>query len=147
MKKIIFLIFSLLVITGMASAQFRKVPAEVTNAFNMSYPNAKNVTWKSGFTSYEASFEWEGDAAVAKYTNKGEWKETERVRKFDSLNEEIKDGFRKSKYADWEMGEIKEQREKDKETLFRIYVRKSGLNKRYLYFNADGKLVKDSMTL
>lgn len=146
MKKLIFLIFSLFVINGI-SAQFRKVPAEVTNAFNMSYPNAKNVTWKSGFTSYEARFEWEGDPSVAKYSNKGEWKETERERKFESLTNEIKDGFKKSKYTAWEVREVKEQREKDKETLFRVYVRKSDLQKRYLYFNADGQLVKDAMTL
>lgn len=147
MKKYAILVFSLCMTITVSFAQFKTVPAEVTNAFNMSYPHAKNVSWKSGFASYEAKFEWEGDQAVAKYTSKGEWKETERDRKFDSLGDAVKDGFKKSKFSDWEVREVKEQREKDKETLFRIYVRKSDLNKKYLYFNTDGRLVKDAMTL
>lgn len=147
MKKLSILIFSLFFLTAGSYAQFKTVPAEVTNAFNTSYPNAKNVSWKSGFASYEARFEWEGDQAIAKYSSKGEWKETECDRKFDSLTNAVKDGFRKSKFSDWEVREVKEQREKEKETLFRILVRKSDLNKKYLYFNADGRLVKDSMTL
>ncbi len=147
MKKLSVLFIGVLVMVSSSFAQFKTVPAEVTNAFTTSYPTAKNVTWKSGFASYEARFEWNGDATVAKYSNKGEWKETERLRKFDSLAVAVKDGFKKSKYPDWEIREVKELREKDKETLFRIYVRKSDLNKKYLYFNADGRLVKDAMTL
>jgi opacity protein-like surface antigen len=143
MKKLSMLILSLFLLLTASHAQFKAVPAEVINTFNSTYPTAKNVSWKSGFSSYEARFEWEGDKAVAKYTNKGEWKETERARKFDALSNPVKDGFRKSKYTDWEMRDVQEIREKDKETLFRINVRKNDLNTKNLYFNADGKLVKD----
>ena len=142
-----YLLLALLVVFGSIQAQFKSVPAEVTNAFTGTYPKANNVTWKSGFSSYEAHFDIEGDAAVAKYSNKGEWKETERDMQFDNLAPAIRDGFFKSKYKDWEKKEVKELKEKDKDTLYRILVRQSSLSKKYLYFNAQGQLVKDSMTL
>ena len=142
-----YLLLVLLVVLGSVQAQFKSVPAEVTNAFTNTYPAAKNVTWKSGFGGFEAHFEINGDPATAKYTNKGEWKETERDMQFDSLAAVIRDGFFKSKYKDWERKEIKELKEKDKDTLYRILVRQSSLSKKYLYFNAQGQLVKDSMTL
>jgi hypothetical protein len=147
MKKAYILLLLALGIFGGVQAQFKSVPAEVTNAFTSTYPEAKNVTWKSGFGGYEAHFDINGDAATVKYSNKGEWKETERDMKFDSLRPEIKDGFFKSKYSGWERKEIKELKEKDKDTLYRIYVRESTLSKKYLYFNIRGQLVKDSMTL
>jgi hypothetical protein len=147
MKKAYF-VFLLVIglITG-TQAQFKSVPAEVTNAFSSTYPEAKNVTWKSGFSGYEAHFDINGDAAVANYSNKGEWKETERNMQFDNLKSEIRDGFFKSKYSSWERKEVKELKEKDKDTLYRILVRESSLSKKYLYFNVHGQLVKDSMTL
>jgi hypothetical protein len=147
MKKAYILLVLALGMFGGIQAQFKSVPAEVTNAFTTTYPEAKNVSWKSGFSGYEVRFDLGGDAVIAKYSNKGEWKETERNMQFDSLKPEVQDGFFKSKYSKWEKKEVKELKEKDKDTLYRIYVRESSLSKRYLYFNAHGQLVKDSMTL
>src|SRR6187399_1263647 len=122
-----YLLLVLLLMFGASQAQFKSVPAEVTNAFTGTYPKAANVSWKSGFGGFEAHFEINGDPAVAKYTNKGEWKETERDMKFDSLAAAIRDGFFKSKYKDWDKKEVKELKEKDKDTVYRVLVRQSSL--------------------
>jgi hypothetical protein len=147
MKKIVLIVTGCICFGIIGQAQFKKVPATVTSAFATSYPTAKNVSWKSGFSSYEASFDIDGNHGEIKYNGKGEWKETTIDRKFNDLSKEVKDGFSKSKYTDWHIRDVKEMREKDKETLYRVYVSKSDIQKKYLYFNGDGQLVKDSITL
>lgn len=148
MKKISILFLSLVLAMGMLQAQFRKVGAEITNAFAAAYPSATNVTWKDNLTNFEAQFDQSGDHSVAKFTTKGVWMETTRDMKFDNLHAAVKDGFNKSKYKDWEKKEIKEQAVKGKQTLYRIHVSKQEtvINK-YLYFNAQGQLVKDALTI
>lgn len=147
MKKLISLICGFFFLLFSVQAQFKKVPASVTSAFATSYPTAKNISWKSGFSGYEANFEIDGDHGEAKYGGKGEWKETTIERKFASLPAEVRDGFAKSKFPDWHIRDCKEIREKGKETLYRLYVSKSDLQKKYLYFNGTGQLVKDAITL
>jgi hypothetical protein len=147
MKKIPVLFLSLFLIAGIASAQLRKVPSEVTNAFTAAYPLATNVTWKDNLSNFQAQFDQSGDACVAKFNSNGEWLETTRNVKPEHMNASVKDGFNKSKYKDWQRREIKELKAKDKETLYRIYVYKSDLNKRYLFFNEKGQLIRDALTL
>ncbi|NCI47972.1 PepSY-like domain-containing protein [Sediminibacterium soli] len=147
MKKISAIFCGLFCVAAVTQAQFKKVPAEVTSAFAASYPTAKNVSWKSGFSSYEASFDLDGDHGEIKYNGRGEWKETRIERKYESLPKEVKEGFSKSRYTDWHIRDTREMREKDRETAYRIYVSKSDIRKHYLYFNSQGKLTKDAITL
>lgn len=137
----------LLFCVATTQAQIRSVPAEVTNAFAKAYPSATNVTWKDRLTNFEAQFDLSGNHSEAKFNSKGEWLETQTDLKWDGLVSAVKDGFQKSKYADWPREEIKEISEKGKETQYRIYVRKADLNKRYLYFNSKGQLIRDALTL
>lgn len=147
MKKISILLAGLFMTTGLLQAQFRKVTAEVTNAFTAAFPTATNVTWKDNLTNFEAQFDLGGNHSVAKFNNKGEWLETQTDLKFEGLTSAVQDGFNKSKYADWQRAEIKEIKNKGKDAAYRIYVRKTDLQKRYLYFNAKGQLVRDAITL
>jgi len=149
MKKFSLLFLGLFLTAGMMHAQIRKVTAEVTNAFASAYPAAINVTWKDNLTNFEAQFDLSGDHAVAKFNSKGEWIETTRDMRFENLSFAVKDGFAKSKYKDWNQKEIKELTAKKKETLYRLYVNKEDghLLKKYLYFNTQGQLVKDALTL
>lgn len=147
MKKATILFLGLCMVLGTAQAQIRKVPAEVTNAFTAAYPSATNLTWKDNLTNFEAQFDISGNHAVAKFNSKGEWIETQKDLSFEGLSDGVKDGFNKSKYADWPKEEIKEISARNKATLYRVYVRKADLNKRYLYFNPKGQLVRDALTL
>lgn len=147
MKKTAILFLSLFMVIGMTQAQLRKVPSVVTNAFSAQYPTATNVTWKDNLTNFEAQFDLAGNHSVAKFKSGGEWIETQKDLSFDGLSTAVKDGFAKSKYNDWPREEIKEISTKGKGTNYRIYVRKADLNKRYLFFNTQGQLIRDAITL
>ncbi|HXB43014.1 MAG TPA: PepSY-like domain-containing protein, partial [Puia sp.] len=84
-------------------AQIRKIPAEVTEALKVKYPDAENVSWKDKLSVFAASFEMNNEKYEARFTDKGEWKSTEKEITENDLPDQVKDGLEKSKYADWEM--------------------------------------------
>jgi hypothetical protein len=129
------------------NAQFRKVPVEVTNAFKQKYPAAANVSWKSGLTSHKANFELNGTKYVAEFKSSGQWVKTEGNLTYDKLPKEVSDGFHKSLYSGWEREELTQLDEKERGTEYRIKVRKSSLEKKYLWFNPQGQMVKEALTL
>ena len=149
MKKALFLIACSLVIITASHSQIRKMPAEVTNAFANSYPTAKNVTWRDKLSNFEAQFDLSGVHTVAKYSTKGEWMNTEQDLTLLTVNQNVKDGFNKSKYKDWSVKEIKSIQAKDKATMYRFVVVKDAgdVLKRYLFFSSQGQLTKDALTL
>ena len=130
-----------------AHAQIRKVPAEVTEAFKAKYPDTKNVEWKDKLTGFQASYEMKGVQYQSKFSNKGEWLQTEKNISEEALPAPVKDGYGKSKYTDWQLKEVSQIESKDNSIQYRLFVRKSGVEKKYLYFNPDGKLVRDEITI
>lgn len=128
-----------------AFAQLRKVPAEVTNALKAKYPDAQNVEWKDKLTYFEATFTDDGNEVSADFSNNGEWRETDKKMEFDDLPSAVKDGFQKSKYADWNTGSVTMIEKNDKSVQYKIYAEKSSIiQKKFLYFNKDGQLIKDT---
>ena len=146
MKKV-FLCSLFLSIVFFAEAQIRKIPADVTDAFAARYPHATRVEWKDKLEYFEATFELNGSSITASFSSKGEWEGSERIVNFDDLPDEVKDGFQKSKYADWQKKSVYELQELGKPLQYRVYVQKSGLQKKNLYFDINGKLLKESMIL
>jgi len=146
MKKLCILFVSIFLFAG-SQAQFRKVNSTVTNAFTAAYPTAKNVTWKDNLTNFEAQFDLGGRHTVSKFNEDGSWLETEQDLAYTNLNSAVRDGFMKSKYKDWHQRQIKQIQQKDKATVYRIYVSKSDVTKRYLYFNGQGRLLRDPVTI
>jgi len=147
MKKILAVIIAAGLMFTAVNAQLRKVPAEVTEAFKAKYPNTKNVEWKDKLTGFQVSYEMEGGQYLSKFGNQGEWQQTEKIITEDSLPAPVKDGYGKSKYTDWELKEVSRIENKDNSIQYRLLVRKSGVEKKYLYFDTDGKLVKDAITI
>lgn len=144
------MLFLLLIIAfiGSVSAQIRQIPPGVTDAFSSRYPHAQNVAWKDKITYFEATFNLNSTAMTADFSTKGEWKSSEAKTNFDGLPAEVKDGFSKSKYADWTKGSVMEIQGMGKAVKYKVYVEKSEpFQKRFLYFNANGKLTKDAITL
>jgi hypothetical protein len=147
MKKTV-IVIALLFSMGMTlSAQIRKIPSEVTDTFSIRYPTARKVSWKDNLVGFEASFTVDSAVYVAKFSNKGEWLETDKKIEFNKLSAEIKDGFNKSKYTGWEIRGVMEIAQKGKETVYRILVRKSTLQKIYLFYNKTGQLQKEQTAL
>lgn len=146
MKKISLLVLVVMLFAGAVNAQIRKIPASVTDAFKSRYPHAENVEWKDRITYFEADFTLNGATVSADFSNKGEWKSSESKTTYEALPAAVKDGFNKSKYADWSKGSVAEIQEMGKGVKYKVYVEKSEpFQKKFLWFNASGKLVKDAI--
>ena len=132
----------------MANAQIRKLPSEVTNAFAAKYPEAKDVEWKDKMSNFSARFtSKDSRKCEASFNKKGEWQSTEEDLDSTQLPEEVKDGFSKSRYSDRKLTEIVKIEKKDAEVQYRLLVKKNDVEKKYLYFNKEGKLMKEAVTL
>src|SRR5258706_4009975 len=146
MKLNLTLLFSFFVAFSL-NAQIRKIPADVTESFRSRYPHAERVAWKDDLRSFEAEFILNNYEMKANFTGDGDWLQSDRKMKYDELPETIKDGYQKSKYTDWQMVSVYEITKNMDPLQYRILVKKSGVQKKYLYFSADGKLNKESITL
>jgi hypothetical protein len=147
MKRIIFPIVFFFFLVASTQAQFRKIPSEVTDSMKARFTSATHVTWKDKVTSFQAEFTQGQDNLKANFTSKGEWLRTERKYAFDKVSADIKNGFAKSKYADWSVKEVTEIDDAKEGKRLRITVRKGEMAKRYLFFSPSGQLLSDSMTL
>ena len=137
----------LFAITVTSFSQIREIPQAVRETFANQYPKAENTDFKDYLAKVEVNFEMNGEQMVATYTNKGDWRGTEKDYRFDELEEEIKDGFQKSKFAEWDITETKVLYLPGGSEQYRIRVRKSDVQKKYLYFNTKGRLLREAVTL
>lgn len=151
MKKTIGLILAVafLSVNGLSvSAQFRKIPAEVTDAFSQKFPGATKVEWKDKLTGYSATFELDKVSYLVNYNNKASWESTEQDIEESDLPEEVKSGFDKSKYAeDWTISKIQKIELPKDEIQYRLQIANGDIKKRNLYFNEEGRLLKDKLTI
>lgn len=147
MRKVVILFAASLI--GLSSfAQLRKTPAAVTQAFEKQYPNASNVQYEDNLINVQVHFVTDSAKMIAKYNSDGEWKETEREWNYDSLPADVKLGFDKSKYAaDWKVTETAIIYLPKNETRYRVKVEKGDLQKKYLFFDKNGRLIRDSLTI
>ncbi|MEP6682402.1 MAG: PepSY-like domain-containing protein [Parafilimonas sp.] len=146
MKKTI-LFFLFLSVVVLADAQLRKIPADVTDAFTSRYPHATRVEWRDKLQYFEATFELNNATITANFSSKGDWEGSERMVSFDDLPDDVRDGFLKSKYSDWKKNTMTETQELGKPLQYRISVQKSGIQKKNLYFDTNGKLLKEAIAL
>jgi Putative beta-lactamase-inhibitor-like, PepSY-like len=137
----------LLAVLNTGHAQLRKIPADVTEAFKTKYPDTKNAEWKDKLTSFAVSFEMEDDKYTAKFNNKGEWIQTEKEITEEALPADVKNGYDKSKYTAWKVKSVACIENKDNTVHYRLLVRKNDIEKKYLLFDKDGKLLRDAITI
>jgi len=148
MRKVLNLFAALIFFSFTSFSQVRKIPAEVTTSFEKQYPGAKDVEYKDVLTSVQVRFKLDGEKMIAKYNSKGEWKETEKEVSYDKLAPEIIEGFEKSKYSgDWKVKETAVINSSGGFERYRLKVEKSDVQKKYLFFNKDGKLMREAVTL
>jgi len=140
------LTFLLLLFAGTINAQIRKIPADVTDAFAARYPHAQRVSWKDELANFEAEFTLNGFEMSAEFNGRGEWQNSGKKIKFEDLPSEVQDGFAKSKYGDWQKISITEIEKNSQPIQYRIYVKKSAFGK-YLYFDANGKLLREALKI
>jgi hypothetical protein len=151
MKKIIFYCLALCLTFSLyntAHAQVRKVPAEVTEALRSKYPMAKNVEWRDRLSGFTAVFDLDSVHYEAKFTNKGFWQSTENKMPESELSAAIKDGFQKSKYAEeWTIKKVYKIALREDKTQYRLEIEKNDIQKKQLFFDPTGRLLRDNITL
>ena len=145
-------LLGLLVLTGIAisqpvSAQIRKIPAVVTDAFKYKYRNAESVEWKDKLSHIVVYFHLDGVKYEANFRNDGTWTGSQKEITREELPEEVLEGLDKSKYADWEIVNYYELIQPNDKLEYRLLVSKSNLNKRDLTFATNGRLIRDKLTL
>ena len=145
-RRFLFILACISVFTLSSLAQDDKAPKEVKETFTNQYPNAEDAEYRDNLLNVQVNFTLNGEKMTANYTRKGQWKYTEKDWSFDKLPEAVKDGFQKSKYADWTVEDAKIVYKAGGTERYRVKVKKSDLQKKYLFFNKDGQLVEDSIT-
>jgi len=144
----IFILFVALVLAFSSFAQIRRTPAAVTDAFEKQYPNASKVQYEDNLINVQVHFVTDSGKMTAKYNSDGEWKETEKELNYDLLPKDVKTGFEKSKYSvDWKVTETVIIYLPRNEIRYRVKVEKNDLQKKYLFFNKNGRLIRDSLTI
>lgn len=142
------LIVTVLVFGFSSFAQIRKTPAAVSQAFEKQYPNTSKVQYEDNLINVQVHFVSDSGKMTAKYNGDGEWKETEREYRYEELPADVKTGFDKSKYAtDWKVKETAIIYLPNNEVRYRVKVEKNDLQKKYLFFDNNGRLIKDSLTI
>jgi hypothetical protein len=129
-------------------SQVRKIPTAVNDAFAKQYPNASNVKYEDYIVTVHVHFDADSAKMTAKYNSDGQWKETEREWVYDSLSTDVKDGFQKSKYSvDWRVSETAIIYLPKDELRYRVKVEKNDLQKKYLFFDKNGRLIREALTI
>lgn len=129
------------------NAQFRKIPAVVTDAFRAKYANASGLEWKDKLTSFEADFTSGDKEMKAFFSSKGDWIKTETKHTYNSLPAAVKDGFKKSKFADLSVLDVTQIDTKDEGVQYKVVVKKNEYSKRNLVFSKTGQLLSDNASL
>jgi hypothetical protein len=147
MKRILMVFAFLIACRTISIAQIREIPAAVKDSFSARYPSAEGVRYNDILTAVHVSFTLDGEKMIAKFNNKGGWKETEKAWSFEKFNPDVQDGLSKSKYAEWTVKEAAIVSMPDGSERYRVKVEKDDITKRYLYFNKNGRLIRDAITL
>lgn len=128
-------------------SQVTTIPDQAKEHFFKQYPDAKNVQWENDIVNVNARFEQDSNKMNAEYNNKGIWKRTLKDWTYEKLINDVKDGFKKSKYADREVTDVKVLYLPGYVIQYRLKVEKSEVEKKFLFFNTQGRLVRSSATL
>ena len=149
MKKLICIVMAiaLIAVVKPLKAQFRDVPAAVTNAMKDKYPNAKDISWEDKVSSFQAKFLMDGKTHEARFKKDGTWEVTEKAILFEEMPKAVQDAFNASEFKKWTLRTVAELNNNQGGNEFRIYVRNNTVNRKYLYYGVDGKLLKEAYNL
>lgn len=144
-SKALFVVLALLIL-GNVFAQVVKVPEKSKEHFAKKYPSVKNPDWDNSITYYMASFTMKKESYRAVYHMDGTWDFTEKKIDPNKLPKAVTNSFQKSRFADWEKRSYAYVENNDGEKLYRIEAKK-GIEKKYVFFDKNGKEVKTTATL
>lgn len=143
----LFLLIALIGFILPSNSQVTTIPDQAKQNFFKQYPDAKNIEWSNNVVNVNVRFEQDSNKLFAEYNNKGIWKWTLKEWTFDQLPGDVKEGFSKSKYAGRDVTETRVMYLPGYVIQYRLKVEKSDLEKKYLFFNGDGRLVRSTVAL
>lgn len=139
--------FSISISSAQGFAQVTSIPEQAKENFFRQYPDAKNVQWENNVVNVKVRFEQDSNKLNAEYSNKGIWKNTLKDWTYEQLPEDVKEGLKKSKYADREVTDVKVLYLPGYVIQYRLRTEKNNVEKKYLFFNTAGRLIRTSVTL
>ena len=148
MKKIVLLLMLIggMIVSNDSQAQ-RKIPASVTEDFKTRFPDAAEVEWSSKLSHFLAEFYVGRVPYEVRYSTKGEWASTDEKIEEKDTPKEVLESLSKSKFSDWEILDIFKRTIPNGETQYRILIRKNNALKRFMFYDPNGKYIKEQTTL
>jgi len=128
-------------------SQVTTIPEQAKQSFFKQYPDAQNIKWENNVVNVSVRFEQDSNKLNAEYNNKGVWKNTLKDWTYDQLTSDVKDGFKKSKYADRDVTDVKVLYLPGYVIQYRLRVEKNDVEKKFLFFNTEGRMVRSAVTL
>ena len=145
--RLTFLFVLLFFMVAEGIAQVTSVPGQAKENFAKQYPDAENVEWDNDIIHVNVRFRLGDDEMNAEYNNKGVWKSTLKESNYEDLPTEVKDGFMKSKFAGRDISDVKVVYLPGNIIQYRLKAEKNDVQKKFLWFNDRGRLIRDSNTL
>jgi hypothetical protein len=128
-------------------SQVTSIPEQAKENFFKQYPDATNVKWENDLVNVNVRFDQDSSKMNAEYSNKGIWKSTLKDWTFDKLPKDVIDGFQKSKFAEREITDVKVLYLPGYVIQYRLKAEKNDVEKKYLFFSTEGRLLRSSVTL
>jgi hypothetical protein len=140
-------ILVILISSSEGYSQVTSIPEQAKENFFKQYPDAKNVQWENDLINVNARFELDSNTMNAEYNNRGIWKRTLKDYDYEKLPEDVKDGFTKSKYAGKQVLDVKVLYLPGYVIQYRVKVAKNEIEKKFLFFNTDGRLIRTTVAI
>jgi hypothetical protein len=138
---------TLFAISSQVHSQVTSIPEQAKENFFKQYPDAKNVQWENDVVNVNVKFEQDTNKMNAEYNNYGIWKRTLKDWTFDKLITDVKEGFAKCKYADKQVLDVKVLYLPGYVIQYRLKVEKNDVERKFLFFNTDGRLIRTTVAL
>ncbi|RTY88554.1 PepSY-like domain-containing protein [Flavobacterium sp. GT3R68] len=146
MKKIIFMLFAVTVISNTGWSQkltADKIPATVQAAFKAKFPAATKVKWeKENKMEFEADFKFNGRKVSAGFDPNGKWLQTETEILVSALPEAVQASI-KNHFANFKITDASSIQSGKKGNCFESEVKK-GNESFDVLFTADGKILRQT---
>ena len=127
-------------------AQVVNVPNKSEKHLAEKYPDAKKVNWSNNVKNYTAKFELNDEKCKAYYNIDGSWDFTEKELDYSKFPEAVATSFKNSRFSDWKTESTAFVENNRNQELYRVEVKK-GLEKKFIFFDKDGKEIKTNATL
>jgi hypothetical protein len=147
MKTRILFLSVIVLLTITSYSQLKKVPVAVRESFSQQYPEAEVIAWDGALFNSSIRFMLDKKHMNSRYSNKGVWKYTEEKTSFEAVPEAVKSSFQCGKFKELAIQEVDIMYYPDASIQYRIKAGNNAVEKKFLYYDEEGKLVKQGITI